>query len=79
MPVPRRPRRFRLVPRLLPRSVVVRHRATGRFLAGGATWTDDAAAALVLDGAEAPRVVDRFSCEVGAFELLEADADQAVA
>ena len=51
-------------------SVAVRERASGRFLATGAAWTDDERRALVIDEAEATALVRRFACERDAIELV---------
>ena len=66
--------------RRIPPVVAVRDRASGRYLAAGATWTTRADAALVLEAAEAQAVIRRFACEPDGVELVTAawaDADAA--
>ena len=61
-------------------AVAMRDRATGRFLAAGAWWTDDEHLAVVVDAEEAQAVVRRFACEPGAIELVASgDVRRAVA
>ena len=63
----------------VPAVVAVRDRVTGRYLAPGPAWTDDAARALHLD-ADAAAVVVRFACEPAALEVVAVeDACRAVA
>lgn len=65
---------------LTPAVVAVRDRATGRYLALGAAWTDDAAEALHLGPDAAATVVVRFACEPAALEVVAVeDACRAVA
>jgi hypothetical protein len=69
----RRPHRFgRMSERPFPTPVALRDRASGRYLATGATWTDDAGDAVVVDRVEAERIVVRFSCEPDAVEVVPA-------
>ena len=61
-------------------AVALRDRASGRFLAPGAWWTDDDQLAVIVDAEEAEAVVRRFACEPDAIELVAAgDVRRAVA
>ena len=50
--------------------VAVRDRASGRYLATGASWSADAADALLLDELEAVELLARFACEPDGMELV---------
>jgi hypothetical protein len=52
--------------------VALRDRASGCFLADGATWSSRVERALVLDRDEARELVRRFACEPDAIELVAA-------
>ena len=54
--------------------VAVRDRASGSYLASGASWTPNAAHALVLDESVARALVARFACEPDAVELVDASS-----
>ena len=56
-----------------PTAVAVRQRASGRFLAVGATWTADEGEALVLDLRDAASVIARFVCEPDAVDVVALD------
>lgn len=55
------------------RTVTVRDRTTGRYLAAGFAWCADASGALVLDLPAASTLVRRFACERPALEFADAD------
>ena len=66
--------------RPITNAVAVRDRASGRYLAAGAWWTDDEQLAVIVDAEDAKAVVRRFACESGAIELVAAgDVRRAVA
>jgi hypothetical protein len=61
--------------RLLPTIdgvVVVRERASGRYLASGITWTCDGDGALRLTAGDARELLRRFACEPDGVELVDA-------
>lgn len=51
-------------------AVAVRERASGRFLAAGAVWTEQQDQALVLEPREAAGIVRRFACEPDGIEVV---------
>ena len=58
--------------------LLLRERATNRYLVSGAEWSLDERRALVVDAAEAKVFLSRFACEADAIELVDA-AEPAVA
>ena len=60
--------------------MLLRDRATNRYFVSGAEWSLDVRCALVLEPDDALALVERFSCEPEAVELVDpADAELAVA
>ena len=58
--------------------LLLRDRATNRYLVSGAEWSLDERRALAVDADEAAAIVARFACEPDAIELVDA-AEPAVA